>query len=92
MTEEDKELIIRFDLYPQTGAPIDFIDCIYCGFRNIINCPYPGKRKRLSSAECMKCGKELTCPSCGNALKEGLITERDGILFCEKCGLWINIW
>lgn len=92
--EENKEPVFRYDLYPRTGAPIDFVDCVHCGFRNIINCPHPGPKKRLASAKCMNCGERLTCPDCESKLREGLITELDGILFClnDKCGLWFDIW
>lgn len=92
--DTDGEPIICYDLYDRTGAPIDFIDCNHCGFRNIINCPYPAPKKRLSSVKCMKCAKRLNCPSCGRELREGLISERDAILFCSnnECGFWFNIW
>ena len=90
--EENEEPIICFNLYGGMGAPINFIGCSHCGFRNIINCPHPGPKKRLSSIRRMECGKRLTCPDCGNGLREGLISERDAILLCSNCGFWVHIW
>lgn len=89
-----KEPVIRYDLYPNLGIPVDDIKCIHCGFNNIIACPQPGPKKRLNSPMCMHCGKRLTCFECGNELIEGLITNFDSVLFCSNsdCGLWFLIW
>lgn len=89
-----REPVNCYHLYSKsTGrVPISAVDC-ECGFRNIICCPYPGKKLRLYSKYCMECGKVLKCPDCwGSELVEGGITDLDSILVCPKCGLWFTIW
>lgn len=88
------KLHVRYDLFPQIGAYVPFIDCRHCNFRNSICSEQPAPKTRLSSRKCMNCGCALLCPECKTELEEGLQTELDAILFCpnEKCGLWFQIW
>jgi len=88
------KLRIRYDLFPQTGAYIPYVDCQNCNFRNIVHSEQPAQKTRLSSRKCMNCGCVILCPECKIKLEEGLETERDAVLFCpnKECGLWFAIW
>ncbi len=94
-TAPTEEIHIRYDLFPQLGVYVPFVDCPNCNFRNIIYSEKPAPKTRLSSRKCMNCENILICPKCKNGeLEEAMQTERDKILFCvnEKCRLFFSVW